>query len=195
MELKIGLQESPEHHKRQITTVVSYKYNTQTSQDVTMQCLEKDFVVLTLIPYLPYADVVNFLSMTKEVKETYDNDKVWNGIVPQLKNIGYVRIKKCIHFMKLAKRMSAAALIDEVTNQNQWIIIMLSLGLFQPGGGRMKFKAILQRLYRSTKRGGGHIYFPEDVKTLAFVNMGKKYCALPGLKRRKTVSKALSRSV
>ena len=157
-----------------------------------MSCFVEDsFFITTLLPFLNNRDKVSVLSINKNIHTSCDIDRVWHTVVPQLKGVGRVNIKKSIHFCDLMRRYSMYTLIQEVCNQRHWDVLVYSLQFYPGGLGRLKLKTLVQSMIPHFLRKGSDLFFrlrkgtiPIDTKRLTMHELSMHYCLNKSTRRR-----------
>lgn len=153
--------------------------------------VEESFFITTLLPFLNHRDKVSVLSINKNIHTSCDIDRVWHTVVPQLKHVGKVNIKKTIHFCRLMRRYSMYDLVQEVCNQRHWDVLVSSLQFYPRGMGRLKLKTLVQSMIPPFLRKGNSIFYrlrngrvPIDTQRLTMHELSMHYCLNKSTRRR-----------
>ena len=87
--------------------------------------IDSEAAILSIMHFLTPYEILNYLSINKEVYDNYNNEKIWYKILPVWNNIELIDLKKSLHFAELASKYSLPELMDEVTNQNQLNVVKI----------------------------------------------------------------------
>lgn len=160
--------------------------------------IEDSFFILSLLPFLNNYEKVSLLSITKSVHQQFDIDSVWHNIMPFMKEANHVLIKKSIHFRSLMQRYSMLTLLQEVCNQEQWDVILLSLNYYPEGVGRVRLKSFVRSMVPDFLNKGNNrtdifqsrnIRVPYDFKNINMHIFSLQCCLKGSLWRRKVTVK------